>query len=391
MNNIKTIFKKEWDRVIHDRRLVFTAIILPGLLIFLIYTFMGTAIQNMTTGNDMYVAVVNPVSEFRDIYKNAENANNFLTEEIDTSEIDAYKTKIDEGEWEVLLIFDEEFSDYDYTGDKPGVSIYYNPNENLSSTAGKDMLAYLKAYQEMKISEYYSDINYFNLQAATTPVDENKIAGTLMSTLLPMLVVMFLFSGAMSIGPESIAGEKERNTIATLLITPAKRSEIALGKILSLSVLSLLSAVSSFLGIILSLPKLMQMDNSISMDIYGFGDYALLLVLLFSTVFVIVGIISCLSAYAKNLKEAGTLIMPFYIITILVAVTSMFSDGVNENLLMYVFPIYNTVQSMVAILTFEPQAWVYVSVSVAANLVYLALFIYVLNRMFNSEKIMFTK
>jgi sodium transport system permease protein len=26
---------------------------------------------------------------------------------------------------------------------------------------------------------------------------------------------MFLFSGAMSIGPESIAGEKERGTIAT--------------------------------------------------------------------------------------------------------------------------------------------------------------------------------
>ncbi|MFR8333357.1 MAG: ABC transporter permease subunit [Oscillospiraceae bacterium] len=34
----------------------------------------------------------------------------------------------------------------------------------------------------------------------------------------------------MAVAPEAIAGEKERGTIATLLITPAKRGSIALGK-----------------------------------------------------------------------------------------------------------------------------------------------------------------
>jgi len=76
------------------------------------------------------------------------------------------------------------------------------------------------------------------------PLDDTEFMGKIIASLLPMLMIMFLFSGAMSIGPESIAGEKERGTIATLLVTPVKRKEIAIGKILALSVLSLISATA---------------------------------------------------------------------------------------------------------------------------------------------------
>ena len=44
MKNIITVFKKEFYRVISDRRLVFTAILLPGLAIYVMYTFIGSAI-----------------------------------------------------------------------------------------------------------------------------------------------------------------------------------------------------------------------------------------------------------------------------------------------------------------------------------------------------------
>ena len=64
------------------------------------------------------------------------------------------------------------------------------------------------------------------------------------SSLLPMLLMMFLYSGCASVAPESIAGEKERGTIATMLITPTKRSDIAIGKILALAIIALLSGTS---------------------------------------------------------------------------------------------------------------------------------------------------
>lgn len=73
--------------------------------------------------------------------------------------------------------------------------------------------------------------------------------------MLPMLLMLFLFSGCMAVAPESIAGEKERGTIATLLVTPMKRSDLAIGKILALALIALLSGISSALGTVLALPQ----------------------------------------------------------------------------------------------------------------------------------------
>jgi len=208
--------------------------------------------------------------------------------------------------------------------------------------------------------------------------------------LLPMLVVMFLFAGAMSIGPESIAGEKERGTMATLLITPVKRSQIALGKILSLGVLSLISAVSSFIGIISSLPKMLQMGD-VDINIYGFQDYATILILLFSTVFVIVGVIAVISAYAKNLKEANTLITPIYLLTIIIGVSSMFGEGAASEFYLYLIPLYNTVQCLTAILMFDPNTILFVFITILANFIYVVGLVLLLNKMFKSERMMFAK
>jgi sodium transport system permease protein len=269
------------------------------------------------------------------------------------------------------------------------VSVYFNQNETQSSSVASRFTDYLTTYQEILRYLVHGNTSVIAIQAGGSELDQNKMIGEMMAMLLPMLVVMFLFSGAMSIGPESIAGEKERGTMATLLITPVKRSQIALGKVMSLGILSLISAFSSFIGIISSLPKMMGLED---IDIpYDWGEYALILVLLFSTVFVIVGIIAVVSAYAKNLKEAGTLIMPIYMVTIFIGITSMFGDGAVSGWWFYLIPIYNTVQSLTAILVFDPLAGLYVLLTILSNLVVTGLLVWLLDRMFKSERIMFAK
>jgi sodium transport system permease protein len=390
MKNILTIFKKEWDRVIKDKRLVITVILLPGLMIYLIYSFLGSAITNFAEEEIYDIAIVNLTDDFEDIYNMEENRHKLNVVEISDTEVNTYKQKVDDEEWTIVIEFPEDLEAYDGTGEKPAVSIYSNPNVMSSSSISSRFFNYLVLYQNSLSYDLYGDTNFFYLAQIGTEIDDQKIAGTLMASLLPMLVIMFLFSGAMSVGPESIAGEKERGTIATLLITPIKRSQLALGKVLSLSVLSLLSAISSFLGIILSLPKLLNFDNA-DASIYSFSQYLMILLVLFSTIFVIVGIISIVSAYAKSLKEANSYIAPIYILTILVSITSAFSDGANPNLYLYVLPIFNSVQSLIAIMTFSESAWSYLLVTVIANIVYLVIFVTILNKMFNSEKIMFAK
>ena len=117
---------------------------------------------------------------------------------------------------------------------------------------------------------------------------EEDISAQVFSMMVPMLMMAFLFSGCMAVAPESIAGEKERGTIATLLVTPLKRSHLALGKILSLSVIAILSGLSSFLGTMLSLPKLMGGGEMLKADVYGVKEYGMLLLVILSTTIMMV-------------------------------------------------------------------------------------------------------
>ena len=48
-SNTLTIIKKEFARFFGDRQLLFTTVIMPGLLIYIIYSLMGTGIQSMIT------------------------------------------------------------------------------------------------------------------------------------------------------------------------------------------------------------------------------------------------------------------------------------------------------------------------------------------------------
>ena len=111
-------------------------------------------------------------------------------------------------------------------------------------------------------------------------------------------MMIFLFSGCMGVAPESIAGEKERGTIATLLVTPMNRGQLAIGKVISLGVIALLSGLSSFIGTFASLPSLMGgADTGMDASIYGVTDFVMLFGVILSTVLLIVGLICVISTF----------------------------------------------------------------------------------------------
>ena len=204
-----------------------------------------------------------------------------------------------------------------------------------------------------------------------------------------MLLMTFMFSSCAAVAPESIAGEKERGTIATLLVTPMKRRDLAIGKICSLSVIALLGGLSSFLGTMLSIPKLMggQLDN-MSAAVYGIREYVLLLLIILSTVLVIVSAISVISAFAKTVKEASSMVTPLMILSMLTGISGMFGGGAAENLLAYLIPLYNSAQSFSGIFSFTYDIS-QIAVTITANLVYAGALVTLLTKMFNSEKIMY--
>lgn len=214
--------------------------------------------------------------------------------------------------------------------------------------------------------------------------------GQIFSMMLPMLLMIFLFSGCMAIAPESIAGEKERGTIATLLVTPMKRGQLAMGKIISLGIIGLLSGISSFVGTMLSLPKLMGTEsNAMDASVYSVTDYILLLLVILTTVLVLVGALAVISAFAKTVKEAGSMIMPLMVVVMVISITSMLGSGAPKEFYWYLIPFYNSVQSMTGIFDFS-YSGINIVACLVSNLIYTGILSTVLAKMFGSEKIMYS-
>ena len=387
-NGMFTIFRKEMARFFGDKRTALAAILLPGVLIFAVYTFMGSALANQFSVDEDFAPTVQAVNLPGSVAALAGQSG--LTLEA-TQDPDEAKALIEGQELDLLAVFPEDFdaqvAAYDPSSGAPApaVELYYNSASVNSSAAYEMMSALLEGYESSLANKFDVNPGAGTYDLAT----EADTAGTLMSSMMPMLLMIFLFSGCMSTAPESIAGEKERGTIATLLITPLKRSDLALGKICALSIIALLSGISSTIGTLLSMPTLMQMEGDLGAA-YSPVHYLALCLVILSTVLFLVACISLISAFAKTIKEAQTYVTPLMILAMVVGVTAMFGGGASTHLWAYLIPFYSSVQAMVGIFALELN-WTYLLVTVVSNLAYTAIGVWGLTRMFNSERIMFQR
>ena len=383
------VMKKELARFFKDRRLCLTTLLLPGLMIYVIYSFMGDALGSQFTVSEDYTYQIEAIHLPDSVAEMSEELPVQFRSIHPSQQADAMNA-VQNQELDLLLIFPQDFdaqvAAYDVSSEAaaPNVEIYYNSAATESSEAYDQVTALLEAHETAIANKF--DINRGS--GTYDLVDAQDLAGMTFASLMPMLIMIFLFSGCMAVAPESIAGEKERGTIATILVTPIHRSELALGKIFSLSIIALLSGLSSTIGVLLSMPKLMG-GTDISMTVYGLGDYAMLGLVVLSTVLLLIALISIISAFAKSTKEAQTLIMPLMIIVMVIGVSGMFGEPTQDPLL-YLIPLYGSVQSMAAIFAFDFNM-VHTAICVISTLCYAAACIFVLTRMFHSERIIFTR
>ena len=390
-SDLLTIIKKEFARFFGDKRMVFTAI-MPGILIYALYSFMGDGMTQMYEPEDDYVYEINMVNMPQSLTF-LEEIEEIEISRIEAKDAEAVKEAIREDEADILVVFPENFDmemlTYDVmtaTTPAPNVEIYYNSADTESSAAYSIMRETLNQFEQSLANKFDICQGEKDYDLAT----EEDISAMIISMMMPMLVLMMLFTGCLSVSAESIAGEKERGTIATLLVTPMKRRDLALGKMISLSVFGLMSGLSSFIGIMLSLPNLMGGSGLEEVKFgYTMVDYAVLFAVIITTTLVIVGMISIVSAYAKSVKEASTMASPLMILVSLVGVTNMMSNGMPTELYWYFIPIYNTVQCISGVFSMDYQM-LPVMITCVANLVYASIFVIILTKMFDSERIMYT-
>lgn len=390
MKNIFKIVKKEFDKIFKFPRMLFTTLIMPGLIIFLIYAAIGTSMDSMVAKAEEEKSIVYII--------NAPDSLDFINELNDDLMVDLRYTNIEgleelkeqvlDGFVGAILVYDEDFDNMIANDPLPVIEVIYESSAPDSYIAMGRAMAIIYAHQAILYEEL--GINPYIFATKEIKVDEEKGGAFILAMILPLLLMSFVLSSALGIGTDAVAGEKERGTLPTLLMLPIKRNEIIFGKLFSTSFLTILSAMSSFIGIAASLPfakSAFAVEGTLG---YGFTELSSIVLLLLLIALISSSLFLIISTIAKNIKEATTMSMPIYIVTLMIPIFSMFSTGTTSSTTSYFIPMYNIIVVLKEILSYKFSLINLLYVT-GSSLVYVAIFILILTRLFKSERILYSK
>jgi sodium transport system permease protein len=176
----------------------------------------------------------------------------------------------------------------------------------------------------------------------TSPIQ--AASNAFLSFFLPYILITMILTGGFSAALDSSAGERERKTLESLLLTPAPRSRILLGKIAAVTTISLVAAVAAIGSMLVALSRVSLPKES------GIGHItvspvavpimvwvAILIAISFSAVTLALGTL------AKTFRQGQAYVTPLYFITIFPASIILFIPDFNPSLAYYLIPILNAV------------------------------------------------
>ncbi len=393
---IMTILKKELRRVFGDKKMIFGMFIMPPLMMIIIFSLIGNTMGNMMEDVESHKSLV----YFSNLDEKTEAAlgsiaETMTIESVKDGEMESLKEKLKNGEIDAIVELPSDFREKIENYDReniPNINIFYNPSEDNSEVAYRKLESIFdenikkpvikNRIKDEKILEVYT----INKDTDATIFKEEKMSGKALSMMLPYFIVIMLYSSIMGLAIDTFTGEKERGTMASLLLAPIKRTDIVLGKLIGLTIISMISSIAYVVSMSIVMPKAMSFgqDTAVKFTFAQFGQIALIML---SMAFLMVAMISIIATYSKNAKEAGTYIAPLYIVVIVAGVMTMTSTG-EVSPFQYLIPIYGSCiaigRSIIAELTVTNLLY-----SIGSNILIGLIFSYIVAKMFSSEKIMF--
>jgi len=279
------------------------------------------------------------------------------------------------------------------------VALYYDQADPFAPIAASRVRGFLEAYLQRVVGEKLDALGY-DIDELTPPLTvETRDVATgeslgrmILSRLLPYFMVLAILTGAMGLGAEITAGEKERSTIATLLVSQLSRTEIVLGKFLAVLTVSLTSSILSAVGLLIGVrffgggltPAAVSGAAVFRLDLPALGW---MLVVLVPLAVILASLVIIVGTYARSQKEASTYLLPIYMVIVLVGMMSM-TGGITFEGARYLIPVANALYALQGIIVGELVASNIVY-TLIANVVCGAVLIAAAVRLFKREAVLF--
>lgn len=366
------LFKKEMIAIFRDKRLILTVTLVPFIFIPAIFYFNG--IGRNTKPEKKFVIAYNekcPYVSFLEKY-------NFQTVKI-LDKSDALKFDA----WDVFVYNSKEDT---------LLKLYVNAAKSNSGGIIKTMERYYLSFRDVYIKDKLKSmqIDIYKVIPPTIKIIRiNESKNSIVSFLLPFFILIYLFSNAIGVGLDSIAGEKERNTLQILLVNRISRESILFGKLFSTMAVSLTGAIFSILGIlVLYIFKIIPNAGSTLLN-FTPVNFSLFSIIILSLDMLVVSILILISSYSRTVKEGQGYILPVYFIILILGMAVMNPDSsIAVNFANW--PFINSLLSMQNILNGNIHTS-YIVWTIVSNILFTIIILKIATILFNRESIIFRK
>jgi sodium transport system permease protein len=371
-SNIKLIFLREIRDQLRDRRTLFMIIVLPLLL----YPSIGIGLVQFTVlfaeqprqvavRGTQYLPPFPPLIEVRESEGAHSVRVNFVPQLFDVEEEAAQleiveavddedaRKMLEAGQVQVVLQIPPTLREQIDAGQDFRFELSYKSADEKSRIAYLRVKEALENWKRLTIQQGLElrglprdFANPSAVQVLDIATPQQVAGGLIWAKLFPFLLVVMSLTGAFYPAVDLCAGEKERGTIETLLISPAARSEIVLGKYFTICIFSVGTAILNLLSMATTgwviarqmksaLPANAPLAVLTPPSLTDAG-WILLLLLPLAAFFSALGI--ALAAFARSTKEGQYYLTPLFLITMpLVLVT--IAPGIELNGFNSVVPV----------------------------------------------------
>lgn len=387
--NYKLILKKELTDILRDKR-SFLMLFVPVLLFPLMYMLMGTQLKNEGLEHNVPCIVeCGSSASDRALYKTLfEDTGLVEQKEIKKSELEDLKSG----------------AVYAAVHVKDGVvTILFNDASTKSLKAGQNLITKTAAVQQQAIREKLlsqygvsaETLQPFGLVQQTLSQITGSSSNSLMASIAPMMLVMMIMSGGVSVAVDLFTGEKERGTFESLMTTQVDRLSILMAKFTATLCISLLGMLLSILAYVISF---MCSDSAILLMTGGASEESakvslsamqvleLTVVCLSLSVFA-VSLMTVIGLHAKTVKEAQSQMSLITVFPTLISGLTMFMESASIHLSAMWIPVFNAIVSikMIFLDTAEPA---HILFTVLSSVLYSGLMWVLSVRMLHSEKLL---
>ncbi|MDP5277215.1 ABC transporter permease [Chengkuizengella axinellae] len=337
---IWTIYKKELIDSLRDRKTIMLSILIPmlfslGMVFFYEAFFFNDSPEKYT------VAVENTMDD--ETYTWFSQLDSLTVSKV-TDPIQTVK----DGEATIALYAEVDFLDKIEQGGSPTIDIYVDQfsqkGEQATSTLNTHLNTFKEAVQQKRYENFNLDAEVFEpFQFSINSISESEedASSFLLSILAPLIIVMSIITAGIPTSNDIFAGEKERNTMEALLMTPVKGTSILFGKWLTVSTLSTFSGILATVMFVVTTKFFTEgLTNVIPDDkVVSFIGVMSIGVLAFGSL--VSSIMMMLSLLANTVKEAGNYTSP---LSILWMIPFLLLMGVSVNELTtthFLIPFFN--------------------------------------------------